>query len=344
MKQLAVLIFLLGSSLFLFSEGFVFVPRSPELKYASIHGAQTKVVFRVVDDTGAPIQGVRIGVGFYLNKAPGKNPRCSGFTDKDGVFVAEEKSAGEVNYSASKKGFYETRGTFIFRGTMQKRGKVKDGKWQPYGKEILLVLKPIRKPILLVGENFPRQIFMSTNHFTCGFDMEKFDWCAPHGNGKVSDFEFTYHSDGKKYNDYRWSTLTMRFVRPYDGAYIAEKDRWSELQMCHEVDTNKTFQTKFSFSRVRGGEKGGGAVVTLNDDQYMVVRTRSRVDGQGRFVGAHYGLIKGVLMFGYWPDRVGAITLQPYFNPSFNDTNLECVQECEYRVYRENPELFKKRR
>ena len=55
-----------------------------------------------------------------------------------------------------------------------------------------------------------------------------------------------------------------------------------------------------------------------DDDEYIVIRTRTKCDDNGRVVSAHYAKIYGPIGFG------GEFTCTGlYFNPNDNDTNLE---------------------
>ena len=51
----------------------------------------------------------------------------------------------------------------------------------------------------------------------------------------------------------------------------------------------------------------------------MVFRTRTKVDGEGRLVSAHYGVISGAWLFGSETMRIG----DACFNSTVNDTMIE---------------------
>lgn len=84
------------------------LPRSVEEKKALMSGAETRIVFCVVDNEGFAVTNALVKVGFYLNEKKGN--AVSGLTDTNGLLFAEKRSVGEVNYWIRKSGYYETSG------------------------------------------------------------------------------------------------------------------------------------------------------------------------------------------------------------------------------------------
>ena len=62
----------------------------------------------------------------------------------------------------------------------------------------------------------------------------------------------------------------------------------------------------------------------LDVNSYLVFRTRTKVDSDGKLISAHYGKIYGVWEFF---DVMMAANVQ--FNPTPNDTNLEDLETAE---------------
>ena len=86
------------------------------------------------------------------------------------------------------------------------------------------------------------------------------------------------------------------------------------------ADTNHIFQTGFSCmsSFVNGEPSFRG----LEVGRSLIVRSRCKVDNEGRLVGANYSTIKNVTVEAGWTGEV-KMMIRYYFNPTPNDTNLE---------------------
>ena len=155
-----------------------------------------------------------------------------------------------------------------------------------------------------------------------GFDILKDDWVGPNGKGETVDFEIMYDSDGKNLFDYTGSTLTLRFVRPHDGAYVRTMDWGSKFHTDFEAMTNGLYQTQFKFFERKNAPRDWSSE-KITKDQFLVLRVRSKVDSDGKFIGAHYAIIQGPLSFGCGRKSFGTVGFNTFFNPTFNDPNLE---------------------
>lgn len=300
----------------------VFVQQTREVLRARAYGAKTKVIFKVIDDMGRPVKNAAVGAGFYMNKAPGKNPSCKGLTDIDGIFVAHEESAGEVNYSIRKDGYYTTRGRIWLAGTSTQKAEIKDGKWQPYGKMHTVIIKPIRKPIPMYIAPANNWIIFPATNIVFGFDFEKNDLVKPYGKGITTDFTMEFQTDGSKYAAYTGSRLTFKFIRPYDGCYVGKKDLYSEFYSTYHANTNVLFTNEIEFSDTKDA-KGKLVESTISDDEYLVLRTRSVTDAKGQLISSHYSKIYGKILFLFAQNAPGKVQLFYYYNSNSNDTNIE---------------------
>ena len=86
------------------------------------------------------------------------------------------------------------------------------------------------------------------------------------------------------------------------------------------ADTNSTFQTDFSC--MSSFENGEPRFRGLDIGRSLIVRSRCKVDNEGRLVSANYSTIKNVTVEAGWDGEV-KMMLRYYFNPTPNDTNLE---------------------
>ena len=98
----------------------------------------------------------------------------------------------------------------------------------------------------------------------------------------------------------------------------------SKFQTDFEAMTNGHYKTEFNFFEKKNAPRDWSSE-KISTDQFLVLRVRSNSDAEGRFIGAHYAMIKGALSFGYGRESFGFIGLNTYFNPTFNDPNLEVM-------------------
>ncbi len=290
---------------------------SLDVKFARAFGAKAKAVFRVVDDDGKPVEGAHVGAGFYMNKKVGENPTASAITDKKGVCEIEGTTVSSLKYSVKKDGYYETHGRLWFAGTLKESGKVEDGKWQPYGKTYTVTLKPKKNPIPLKGFKFAKHIQLDTS---VGFDLQANDYVKPYGKGELSDFLVVLHDE--RLDMWRVKAqLSLVFTNALDGAYIRTKDGYSDFVSDYVADTNQVYRKSFFFEydKLNSSSKRD---TSLQSDQYLILRTRTKVDQDGKLIKAHYSKIYGPFQINHQ-----GLEFRSYFNPTVNDLNLESKNE-----------------
>ncbi len=309
MKRLNLII--AGVLLATFSRGAESL-RPKELAYAMRYGADTKICFKVVDDQTNSVADATINAHFTLNNQKGKN--IVGVTDKDGCVTLQRKSVGEVVYSVTKEGYYDTCGRIWLAGKVGALGKVEDGKWQPYGKEEKVLLKPIRNPMSDIAYVFSKE-FKQWDQ-CIGFDLEEGDFVSPHGKGLIVDFLITY----RKINDE--GICSLSFPNAADGAYLMEKDKGSAFPFVYCADTNSIYKQEFVFNT-------GKRSVAIPKDQYLVVRTRTKINKKGELEEAYYSEIDGDFQI----NPLG-ILFKYYRNHAVNSMNLEFSTK---RIWHERP-------
>lgn len=285
--------------------------KSPENR-ALAFGAKTKAVFLVVDENNAPVSDALIRAGFYMNGKSGYGITVK--TNNEGIVSAENTSVGEINYNVTKDGWYRHVDRIRFFGP-GKKDTVIDGKWQPYGAKYRIVLRQKKNPIPMHMKRVLRK-FPVHGAFV-GYDFIKGDWMAPHGNGEIPDVLFKYEEQSTENFWTIKSMLTMRFPNEADGAYIREKIPGSEFPSAYHAELQENYQSEWNFvyDMVAGKTMINNS---LNDKQYLVLRTRTQVDSTGNLTTAHYTKIYGEMGF-----FRGGLGMHYYFNPNVNDTNLE---------------------
>ena len=152
-------------------------------------GAEARVVFRVLDDGGAPVQGATVDVFFDMADRS-KGRRVVVRTDTNGICVAEAKTKGVLKIKVSCDRYYSTRDEICFI-TMGQEHEVKNGKWQPWGMVKNVALLPIKNPIARIADASDWKWTKELNKWI-GFDLMKYDFVKPYGEGEDSDMEVMF--------------------------------------------------------------------------------------------------------------------------------------------------------
>lgn len=162
---------------------------SSETQEATQQGALACLALRIVDATTAQVvTGASVFVRYVVY---GKTEYvCRGQTDSTGRFVSQNPCMGEVEWVINKQGYYTTTGQDLL---FQQNGGdcVRDGKWQPWEREIRVQLKRINRQTQGV---IAEASFVVPKNMTVGYDCEKRDLVPPYGKGVVADFLLKYQS------------------------------------------------------------------------------------------------------------------------------------------------------
>ena len=281
------------------------------------NGAEAKIVYRVIDDEGAPVVNARAQVWFRTDYPRLEVRDWALSTNTNGEFVAEGKINERISIGVDKEGYYHTFDRVTFRsGTGEY--KVVDGKWQPYGKTRTVVLKRIKNPIRLRDPDARYRYKSPVSGEWTGFDLVCGDWMPPLGKGKSADMMVRYVREPRP--DGYFKSLDISFTNnPYAGVYLMDKDSYSEMDSVYEANTNGEYvgNLRYEFERTA---KGNHMISELGSGQYLVFRIRTKVDDDGNLISAHYGRIMGALQY---LEKGGMVLGPVFFNPTPNDTNLE---------------------
>ena len=292
--------------------------QDPEYRQARHEGAEAKFELRVVDDDDVLVEGATVKVFMGMNYRE-KGYWLNGETNTNGTWVLQGKTCGnEIEIGIKKDGYYDSNRKMCL-ATMGAEHEVKDGKWQPWGKEERIVLRKIKnqKSMVKCSDVF----IMPTTNKWVGFDFELKDWVAPYGRGRTSDVEAYLTWDGKPPTASKFVRLDVRFSDVCSGCYFADKIIESKFTGVYNAVTNDCYETK---SLVFHSDKRDGRhdVKEFDYSKVLVVRTRCKLDDAGNVVSANYSTIRAILVNGGWDGR-GEMTLRYYYNPTPNDTNLE---------------------
>lgn len=300
---------------------------TPEVQEAQRKGAKAKIIYRLVDNEGMPVTNTAV-IGTWQNDYPRKTWKEKFVTDANGMFVAEAIVGSCFGCIVEKSGYYSSTGGVNFHWRKGVSPLVRDGKWQPYGEHKTIVLKRIINPANMNLLQHAWFAAPATNTWV-GFDLEKFSWTPPYGDGKHNDIliKFNYQAHNKYYTD--WSTMDISFTNnPYAGFYELKKDVFSDMKNPYSVDTNRTFAAVNRYGTV------GTKAQILEADSCLVFRTRTKVDEDGQLISAHYGMI-----YGRWTTEFGMKAEAIFFNPRPNDMNLEDMDEFTRTRLKNNGEM-----
>jgi len=280
----------------------------------------SRAVFVVRDDKGDRVGGVFVDGGFGEISNRGARDFFKGYTDNDGMFVAEGKTLVDVGARFEKKGYYSTITNVPLSYELSKNIT----RWDI---EIPVILKKIRNPIPMYVKRFYNphiSVFEDFRKYNLGktsqYDFVKADFLPPYGKGEVGDMRALWEMKIYKTNAIGRAIdcdtyCEISFTNCVDGICRGkpEGDRsfmnGSEFISAYEAPLEGYTNKVIFYSKTRGIKR------ETNDDNHQLYyfRIRTQVDKDGRITNAIYGKIYGELK--------GVLTY--YLNPVPNDRNME---------------------
>lgn len=294
--------------------------RDPDYRKARVKGAQTRIELKVTDEEGVPVAHANVHALMGMNHRM-KSYDIDGVTDTNGVFIIDGKTTGnEIEISVSKTDHYVSQRKLCFI-SMGHEYKVIDGKWQPWGMRISLVLRKIRKQANLLFFTSPCLEIPFTNKWI-GVDLKCNDLVEPYGRGIVSDVVAKLDWDGRSLGDSNYCTVELAFPNPLDGGYFSSVVDESQFKYVCCAETNRIDVRKFKISWERYKDYRHLSNPQTRVASELVVRVRTRVDEKGNVLSAHYGSIVCIYVSPRWCGNP-TIRFVHAFNPDSNNTNLE---------------------
>jgi hypothetical protein len=147
------------------------------------------------------------------------------------------------------------------------------------------------------------------------YDIRKNALLPPYGEGEVADFKGVHYyvqSNGVA-RSYGWIEF-----KPGCGAYRGTKTGDPTFLSTYEADTNAVYLPKISYSYHSENNRWVYDERLANGEQYLVMRTRAKLDENGKVVECNYSKILGSVSIGR---EFGFF--ESVFNPRVNDPNLE---------------------
>ena len=291
-----------------------------DLSRAIKYGAVAQLTVRVIDDENLPVGGVEIKARF--DAALSATGEVKSFvTDTNGVAVVSGRTGRSVSLRATKAGYYGSTEEIGYAGLGL---GVKEGRWQPWNMAKEIVLRPIKKPsaVKVPVENWRNA---DVTGLWIGFDLERYDFVRPHGEGMVADMEVKIDWDGRRFPDYTGMDVRIRFPEKCAGGYYQQRFMGSDFKDSYLALPNAIYEKEFRFYEQAIRDKNGELVKYETKDfdpaKVLIVRSRCVTDESGKLKEARYSQISNFRFS--CGDSGACIMLQPIYNPTPNDTNLE---------------------
>lgn len=275
-------------------------------------GASTTIALKVVDSYGTPLEGAK--VMFRMFTTFDKCYKLMRDTDGTGRCEVSGTTRGEVTVVADKDGYYTSYGKLKYRDLSWEEA-VAERKWTRGIVENTIVMKKVGKPekhrFGAIRAKVPPAI-----NVPLAFDVDKFDWCAPHGNGQVEDFQITCcistnALEGEVYG------LVLEAKNCLDGFIRRDTDEWSCFRYDLVADTLGKYTKTIMLDWVPNSDGVPVKYLEADSKHYTVFRTRSVTNSIGRIVSSNYGIILDGVRFD------GKLSLGVQLNPKDNDPGLE---------------------
>ena len=318
----------------------VALAQSRELYLARAYGALAKECLRIVDQDGVPVSGANLWGGLQTGDGYNDFTPIRGISDTNGEYVIEGKCTDRIRCDITLDGYYASEFELTDYGHTHSIG---GGRWLPYGSKRKIVLNKILNPIPLCCYNSRTSFRIPVYDEWVGFDFERFDFVRPHGQGLEKDMMLRFALDNPSRDDYHMSMEVSFTNNPYAGIYELPRNKSSELESVYHADTNAFYQQSIAYRFDRCPGKVPRYTQQLTSQNYLVFRTRTMVDVEGKLVSAHYGKIYGDWNF---VGPGGMSMARCIFNLTPNDTNLEDSDTAERSLKRQRSKTeppYKKR-
>ena len=285
-------------------------------------GNSMRVTAHVKDTDGNPAVGVTVRVQTYKNtlKGLGREPgytHYEGVTDTNGeATLSFQNYSSHFNMQVYSDNYYMESTNYVYIKFIQHPDL--SITLTEHSKDISFILREKKNPIPMYASSTPLELKLPSTKGFWGFDLKVHDWISPYGKGKVADFSIEY-SEKSMANGLFSCTGAVIFAG-LDGAYVMKKKKSKAFWSVHEADTNAIYAQHFPFYYfpAEDGSRLEHRHDTINEDEYLVLRTRVKTDPSGKIKSANYSKIYGPILVGR-----GFRFRESCFNPTPNDPNIE---------------------
>jgi len=271
-----------------------------------------KLILKVIDEKGQPLENalVRIAKGGATKKEAFK-----GKTNSEGYFSKiVETSDGIVGGAVIKDGYYKSNFNHSFFAK-------KFGRWQPWEKEITVIMRPIINQIPMYISD--KWITIPELDKEIGFDLIKSDWIVPYGKGEVADFVFYVKRRYENIDEFE-GTMILSFSNEFDGI-LEIKDDLGGIYGIGSIFRLPRFAPKGGYiSNLKKSISAGstGWHNDKNEDSNYIFRIRSKGNENEEISKSIYGKILGDIVFDIRGTDTADIKMRYYLNPD-GTRNLE---------------------
>lgn len=302
-----------------------------------------KITFKVIDETQAPIAGVKTAVEISDGNSPRGAIRVEGVTNDLGQITVESRGETSVKIWAMSPGYYPSEKTYSWKiDDAESHDKAIKNGLQPWNPTVPITLKKVgdRVPMFVFPNECPSSIIgvppaVATDLL---YDLMAGDWVAPFGIGKVGDIEMrflgAYEAEGR-----HWGKYWMRFPNEGDGLVplpskneptdsilrfprLAPEDDYESVVFHKEYSVNDSNPVA-DYREMAEDERDQQALLGY------VLRIRCKRDKQGQISSCYYGKITSPINY----IRTGRFSNKPevsfsyYLNANPNDRRIEFDQE-----------------
>ncbi|MCF7689608.1 MAG: hypothetical protein K9M98_12605 [Cephaloticoccus sp.] len=279
-----------------------------------------EVAIRVVDDTGANVTDANVTIDF-VGYIQGSGKAYRGVTGDDGMFRANGNAQHSVFVVANKTGHYEAR--------LDRLSKDRNI-------DMTVVVPRILNPVPLYL--FQANPAIPVQNEWVGYDFEAGDWVAPFGVGRITDLRVRYSNTflGWKFSEKELAHIrhvnrdeSEEIIRNIYGKWDAVMDisfpgekegmheelrflEYSKLELPHTAPADG-YQPTWRY------ERKNYQPPTTRDNVGFFLRTRVKLDPDGKIISANYAKLIGDIRFAH----TGVLIFTYYYNPTPNDRNLE---------------------
>lgn len=262
---------------------------------------------KVVDEDGNAVTNAT----FYIMYYGGENETIKekAMVDVNGCVNISFKSKVSNNYDywADAEGFY--RSELKAQSLRVKETFIPFYRVTFFDKRVynLVVLRKKINPIPMeVASNIKNDKFPKIGEYLL-FDLQKMDWLPPYGKGEVADMKLKCNLDPEDSD--RYAGTDVEFVGKGCGMVVVPMDEKSIFRSPYNADPQADYRSSFRFDK---------KTAKSFDEGCVIARIRVVYNNDGSIKSAHYLKIYGLSLWGRLK------TQGIYFNPTQNDTNLEC--------------------
>jgi hypothetical protein len=274
-----------------------------------------KITAKVVDEKGNSIQGASVSLNFSAAKhGDGGGLRSfgkEGLSDKNGLFSDSSVTLPLVGVVVDKDGYYRSIQKYEFKSSSMLLNR-----WEPWNPTIEVVLKKKRNPVAMY-QKYLDALPVPKLNTPVGYDFEKGDWVAPHGNGMTSDLVFNCTNNYVSFSEANTS-CNISFSNAHDGLQeyrFDEKNQSLYKWPFEALENGYDIKNLNKWMSVKPKEEYKS---NYREKVNYLFRVRTMVDKNGNVVKAYYGKMEG----DFRVYKKCEVNFSYYFNPD-GTRNLE---------------------